>query len=70
MLIKQIFQEGEVSEQQLQPDLIVDTFEEYIKLFVRLEDDLKDEDLREYTQYYNKLAGQAVQCQNLFSDVS
>lgn len=49
---------------------IVDTYEDYIKMYVQLEDDLKEAELLEYTEYYNKLSEQAIECQHLFSEVS
>lgn len=52
------------------PIQVVDTYEEYIKLYVELEDDLKNGELQEYTHYYEKLKEQSKECYNLFSDVS
>lgn len=49
---------------------IIDTYEEYIKLYVQLESDLKTVDLDKYTRYYNQVSEQAVHCQNLFFEVS
>lgn len=49
---------------------VVDTYEDYIKMYVQLEDDLKEAELLEYTEYYNKLSEQAIECQHLFSEVS
>lgn len=60
--------EGDAS--QTTPIDVVEIFSDYIKLYVQLELDLKEEDLLEYTQYFNKLSEQAIECQKLFSEVS
>lgn len=54
----------------VEPNQTIHTYEEYIKFYVELENDLKNSSLSDYSNYYNKLSEQAIQCQNLFSDVS
>lgn len=49
---------------------VIDNYEDYIKFYVQLESDLKNDDLEEYSRYYSRLLEQAIECQKLFSDVS
>lgn len=49
---------------------VIDTNHEYIKWWVRLENEMKHENLINYTEYFHQLLNQTRQCTDLFGDVS
>lgn len=69
-IIKSEIETQEPNDSDAGSNRVIDTYEEYINFYVQLENDLKNSSLTEYNHYYDKLSEQAVECQNLFSDVS